>query len=558
MVFSAEQNNRLQLYYSRIVAKSFYDEYLYYKIIDMKKSGLKRSVNWCFILVGVFIFTIVSCSSSDEPDPVPSTEYKSILELENAVDSLHIELAIATRDNNFFAPAWGADDITTSYYSSKADYREIDQRLTSPYNERLVTIWKSSYKIIHSVNNIFFNAANLEVSDMNKKDMLLGEAYFIRGFMYHYLTRVFGKVPLQLDPEPHIEFTLSETVNIYKQIESDWLEAERMLPESYPGVETGAPRPNNGTARAFLARLYLDWGGFPLEDASKYQEAASSAKKVMENHDSHGFDLMEDLDDLWTLEHRFNKESVFTIEHCVDCIQGGNRKMGKLGNPGELGGWEDTFSEIKFFETFPENHRKNATFITDPMIEDPYTTPSGGPTVNWTAFIIQQNPILAKITGKGDIPRSSFESDRNDYMMRYAEVLLIYAEASARAGNINQDAWEALNKIRRRAELLPPDTPNPDVDLSSGDLAELAFTERGWEFAGEFLRWFDLTRMERVDAVLRDAYRNDISSTVSDPNHPDYGQPVVERVQIIGSTGKDNYFSPLPQRMIDEYPNLEN
>ncbi|WP_175418962.1 RagB/SusD family nutrient uptake outer membrane protein [Aureibaculum algae] len=503
-------------------------------------------------------FTILSCSSDDDPDPVPSTEYKSILELENAVDSLYVELAIATRMNNFFTPAWGADDITSSIFSSKADYREADQRMIDRNNSGLTSIWKSSYKIINHANHIFFNAKKLEVSDMNKKDMLLGEAYFIRGFMYHYLTRVFGKVPLQLDPEPHIEITVSEIVAIYKQIESDWLQAERSLPEIYPGVESGAPRPNNGTARAFLARLYLDWGGFPLKDASKYQEAASSAKKVMDNHDSHGFDLMEDLDDLWTLEHRFNKESVFTIEHCDGCIQGANRKTGKVGNPTELGGWWETFSEIKFFETFPENHRRNATFITDPMIDDPYSNPSGGPTMNWTTFYEQQNPLYAKITGKGDIPRSSFESDRNDYMMRYAEVLLIYAEASARAGNSNQDAWEAFNKIRRRAELLPPDTPNPEVDLSSGDLAELAYTERGWEFAGEFLRWFDLTRMERVDTVLRDAYRNDISSAVSDPNHVDYGQPVVERVPIIGSTGTDNYFALIPQSIIDEYPNLNN
>ncbi|MGB5264394.1 MAG: RagB/SusD family nutrient uptake outer membrane protein [Lutimonas sp.] len=524
----------------------------------MNNRFLKIDDNWGIILVLASLLTIVGCSSDDEKVIFPTTEYKSVQELENAIDSLYVELGRATRMNGFFAPAWGGDDISTSVFSGKADFREVDSRSVSPNNGQLTFIWKVSYEIIYYINSILLNASNLEVADENHKDRLLGEVFFVRGLMYHYMTRVFGKIPIQFGPEPNYNIALSEIVDVYKQIESDWLEAERSLPDIYPGVETGAPRPNNGSARAFLARLYLDWGGFPLQAPSKYQEAATSAKKVINNHESHGFYLMEDLDDLWTLEHRLNKESVFTIEHCVGCVQGSNRKSGKVGNPIELGGWWESFSEIKFFETFPDNHRKDATYITDPMIDDPHSNPLGGTTINWTTFDSQQNPLLAKITGKGDIPRDDFDSDRNDYMMRYAEVLLIYAEASARSGNEDQDAWEALNKIKRRAELLPPNVPAPSIDISTGDLAELAFTERGWEFAGEYLRWFDLTRMVRVDEFLRDSYRNDISSTVSDPNHPDYGQPVVEMAQILGSTGTDNYFSPIPQAILDEFPNLNN
>jgi len=500
----------------------------------------KKTFSLC-ILITILIF---SCNNDDSEPAMEQGGFNNISELETKLDSVYINLARATKDNTFFASAWAGDDITTFVASGKADFREIDARLRTNTNNRHRRALSASYKIIKDINTILFNAANFNTENNGIKDQLLGEAYFIRGFLYHYLIRRFGKLPIQLNEKIAIDAPIAEPTEVYQLIENDWLKAEQLLPVIYPGIEAGAKRPNKGSAAAFLARLYLDWAGFPVKDNTKYELAAAAAKKVIDNNTAHGFDLIDNLDDLWTLEHRFNKESIFTIEYCTSCPQGGNRKYGRLGYHAQFRGWNETFAEIKFFENFPDNHRKNATYITDIMIEDPFTNPTNRETIHWENQIYPQ-PIFAKITGKGDIPRGDFVTNRNDYIMRYAEVLLIYAEASARAGNSSADAWEALNKVRRRAELLPFQQPNPEIDLTTGNLAELAYTEKGWELAGEFLRWYDLIRMEKVSFFLNNDYRNSTTSKISDPNNPNNGQTIEEPVQILGSTETDNYFYPI-------------
>lgn len=87
--------------------------------------------------------------------------------------------------------------------------------------------------------------------------------------------------------------------------------------------------------------------------------------------------------------------------------------------------------------------------------------------------------------------------------MRYAEVLLIYAEASGEMGTAGADAWEALNMVHRRAEGLPINSPaDSDLSVADGTIQDLAFEERKWEFAGEFIRWNDLVRKEKVEEAL--------------------------------------------------------
>ncbi|WP_299549923.1 RagB/SusD family nutrient uptake outer membrane protein [Seonamhaeicola sp.] len=510
----------------------------------------------------LFFFSIVTlsllffnCSNNDieKYEVVPKFGFESITDLETAIDTLHVDVAHMVKWNTYFVLSWAGDDITTFGLSSIADYWGMDKREQWDRFSRTDAIWRESYDIIIDINNMLYNANGFEVANAEDKDRLLGQAYFIRGVLYHHLVRVFKTIPLQLGTEIDIDKAISNTADVYRHIESDYLKAASLLPAIYPGSEMGAPRPNKGSARAFLSRLYLDWAGYPVKDVGKYELAASTAKQVIDAHGDHGFGLVNDLDDLWTIEHRFNKESVYTVVHCTACPQGGNYKTGKIGIPTELGGWGQTFAEIKFFETFPDNHRKNATYITDFELNDPYSNPPGGPTLNWVNFPEQKDPLFAKITGKGDISRETHENDRNTYMMRYAEVLLIFAEASARAGNSSPEAWEALNKIRRRAELLPPDEPNVSVDVHSGDLVELAFQERGWEFAGEFLRWFDLVRTERVEEFLNESYRNDISSVVTDSNNKDYGHPLKEFNNITGSLGPDNYFAPFPEHYKELY-----
>lgn len=507
----------------------------------MKNINFFRLLKTTSLLAIGFLSVISFQGCADlEEDPSLSRlapgQYSLQEELELGVTGIYSQLRNASQWSTFFVNGWSGDDITTHRVSNKADFREFDQRTIAPTNSRINSNWRDIYAMVRAANNVIESSEGLELPDQDAQNRLIGEIYFLRGTMFFHLTRIHGKIPLPLSSVPDFDIQLATQEEVYAQIESDLLQAESLLPAKYPGVQAGAPRPNSGSARAMLARLYMDWAGFPAKNASKYTDAASSAKKVIDNAASHGFELVADLEDLWLLANRFNNESVWTIAY--NRAEGlNNRKFGKLGNPADVGGWQETFAEIKFFEDFPEGPRKDATYRMDGVWGD------------WENFTDQATPVFKKIAGpEGDIPLADFNTDRNDFYMRYAEVLLIYAEASGRSGNVTPAAWEALNKIRRRAEGLPFDTPNASVDVTSGDIAELAFTERKWEFAGEWIRWNDLVRMERVEEALSD--RDPQSSFNSAGELLDVQNP------ILGSLGTDNYFAPIPQNEIDLLPQL--
>tara|TARA_R110000868_G_scaffold62336_6_gene188490 strand:- start:2611 stop:3540 length:930 start_codon:yes stop_codon:yes gene_type:complete len=309
----------------------------------------------------------------------------------------------------------------------------------------------------------------------------------------------------------------------------------------------------------------MDWAGFPLKDASKYAAAASSAKSVMDNAASHGFGLEPDLAKLWSLAGRFTQEGVFTIAYSNSAGNLTNRKMGKLGLPSDpgLNGWQETFAEIRFFEDMPEGARKDATYFAELPVGDDGAINVTSPTrmLRWEEFKDQQSPILRKIVGDlADGDWAQFQTLRSDLYMRYAEVLLIYAEASGEAGTAGADAWEALNMVHRRAEGLPINSAAPS-DLTAGDgtIQDLAFTERKWEFAGEFIRWNDLVRKEKVQEALGNRNPRVSIGTSYDENGVGTPRPfTTAQNPILGSLGTDNYYAPIPLQEIEKNPNLGN
>ncbi|WPR73026.1 RagB/SusD family nutrient uptake outer membrane protein [Flavobacterium sp. NG2] len=540
----------------------------------IKLNKYRKYITQTFVVSSFFLgltMTFQSCADLNE-DPAISNQiikkYSNVTELENAVTGIYGQLRSAAWMTTFYVSSWAGDDITTHAASNKADFREFDQRNVTPENSRVRDTWSNCYSMIRAANTVLASSEGLVLADKAAQDRLIGETYFLRGTLFLHLTRIHGRIPLTLDvstPEPKL--TLASQVDVYKQIETDLLKAESLLPAKYPGVNPGAPRPNSGSARALLARLYMDWAGFPVKDNTKYATAASSAKKVIDEKVSHGFELVSNLENLWTVGGRFNTEGIFTISYCKSCGVP-NRKFGMLGMPGDFAGWQETFAEIRFFEDFPEGPRKKATYITDIPVEkvkplDPLDQTykvnlSSSLMRSWTQFTDQQNPLFKKIIGPlSDNNYATFETDRNDYYMRYAEVLLIFAEASGRSGNITAASWEALNQIRRRAAGKPFATADPTVDVLTGDIAELAFTERKWELAGEFLRWNDLVRMERVQEALGNRNpRVSIGTTYT--NGVASPRPITTATNPIkGSLGTDNYFSPIPAGEVAKHPELK-
>jgi hypothetical protein len=300
-------------------------------------------------------------------------------------------------------------------------------------------------------------------------------------------------------------------------------------------AEAGLPAPganapgrlHSGAAKALLADLYLTWGGWPVKDATKYQMAADKAKEVV---DMGYFELLA-IDQLWLFNNQNSKESVFSVQFSEDENLGSAYASAFSFHMSR--GWSDAYPELQFFNDFPAGARKDATFVTDIpnrgvsagqiVDKDPATIP-------W-ADSERMHPMYKKFTLSENLNVGNrVASFRSFEVIRYAEVLLIFAEAQARGDGETTASIDALNQVKRRASGLPYNTPDVGVDVTSATPEEI-LAEKGWELAGEHKRWYDLIRTETLEAIALDR----------DP---------IENVPLTKQPTKDNYISPIPARFI--------
>ena len=511
----------------------------------MKRNNLKKYfwIRLCTMVLSVLMIT--SCSDLDE-NPGKVQLAPQTLSSDQALDAVLTGMYRALNDGaqwtQFRIAAFGGDDLTTHSASNKIAFRESDWRRSTHASARTITPFETCYNVITLANIAIDAEPNIVSNDQSKVDKLIGEAYFMRAFSYMHLTKTFGRVPIQIVSNSNDQLPRASFLEIYTQIESDLLKAEQLLPNIYPGVAVVGARPNAGSAKAFLSRLYLMWGGYPIKDASKYTLAASKAKEVIDNEGTYGFGLTNEFRKLWTEADRFNQnESVFALVGCTKCGVR-NRTMGRLGMPAEAGGWTETFSEIAFFEDMKADatvngteQRFNDTYVLEVIPRS--SNPVGADWENWS----DPHPLFRKIIG-GDLTESGTNNtvgDFNNYFMRYAEVLLNYAEASGRSGGNTATAWAALNRVRVRAGATTV------LTSADGTLTDLAFKERKWEFAGEYLRMHDLVRTETLSAAL--ANRSALETI-----------DVVNSITPLTSGGEEFYFTPIPQKELDVSPLLND
>ncbi|MGN6494945.1 MAG: RagB/SusD family nutrient uptake outer membrane protein [Agriterribacter sp.] len=416
----------------------------------------------------------------------------------------------------------GGDDLTTLTGGNKAAFRELDQFEVTASNNHIAMIWNGCYKMIQGANNVIANAPKIK-GDPETISRIKGEAHFLRALGYYWLVRGFGSIPLITDVVDAITpdwLTVQkvEPAEIYQLIEADLLAAEAVI----PNAKRDPGRPNKGTVKALLADVYLTEAGWPIKDQSKYALAAAKAKEVIDNKAQYNFDLV-DLEDLWAGNETAigTKEEVMAFHTSEDYGGSTNSMAGAPTIPAEEGGWEDYHAEINFFNKFPAGKRKNITFHT-------VFTKKDGTQVTWQNSI-SGHPYYAK-----------FRIEHNDrwyssmpvHIIRYAHVLLIFAEAQARAtGAPDADAYAALNAVRNRAGL------EALSNLSGPAFADSVVNERAWEFAAEgTTRWFDLQRLEKVEEANAGKHAADLKP--------------------IGDITKDDYWFPVPLTDSNINPNL--
>jgi hypothetical protein len=359
--------------------------------------------------------------------------------------------------------------------------------------------WTTLYEAIGRTNLLIANLdANTTLADSLKK-RAYGEAYFIRGVCYYFAVRVWGKVPLRLKPilnSNDVALAKSDVPVIYDQIITDLKFAETALPATVSSVSAG--RATSGAAKVALADIYLTKGD--------WQKARDKAKEVIDNKATYGYDLEPSLATVYSPTLATNKEDVFSLKFSQIVDRGAfmasywadsrAKAAGYSVSGNKFGGIMSWAPLIKNWDSL--DLRKKFSLYNNYLINGVLTAAEIEPGIYDLRMGKYKDPNAPIDTGNG-----------NDfYFYRYADVLLIFSEAENKLNGPTPLAYDAINRIRRRAYGVNINTPNATVDLPAGltqtQFDDLVFRERGYEFIGEAKRWFDMVRTGRATQLITD------------------------------------------------------
>lgn len=350
--------------------------------------------------------------------------------------------------------------------------------------QRIGNIWRGAYQVINRANIVINQLENTEIDGVDDalNNRLIGEARFLRALAYFHLVRLFGDVPLRTVPETqNFAIERSPESEVYDQIIEDLEFGEQNLPDAYSTAELG--RASRWAATGLLSKVYLTLGQW-AEASDKALEVMNSGQFSLVEVDEpidfqqiFGPDVLTSTEEIFSLKHAriegFGFEPLWLMHRAGSGYSLGNNAHAWYGNLDSwLGEW---IGQLDGPDLRPNDWLYNGEFDEQ--------------------FLSPEIPMLFKKfrDTESDPPGNDFP------VLRYAEILLIYAEAEAMEnGGPTADAYTAANQIRRRAYGRDLNTPDPEADFPAGLSAEAfqdeILLERAKEFVMEGKRWYDLLR----------------------------------------------------------------
>ncbi len=354
---------------------------------------------------------------------------------------------------------------------------------TDPFVERH---FESYYRGIEASNLAITNIPGISMNETTKA-RLLGEARFFRAYNYYKLASIFGNVPIKVKPTEKPQDALlpkSSVKEIYETvIIPDLLEAEK---SGLPPTPAGTGRVSMGAVKSLLAKAYLSMAGHPVNQADKFALAKAKAAEVMSGG---AFKLFQTDANLTWFNKLNNPDFDNKEEHIFSINYGENLRNNDI--PPYLLPKEALFTTyLQFGGMYPQDVFLNSYDPADLRGKNNqgfyFNSIKIGTTTHnfpWSVYKFYHPSLVTKSPGSGkDFP-----------LIRYADILLVYAEAQNEAdGTPNATAYEALNAIRVRAGL-------PALSgLSKDAFREEVWRQRYWELVGENVNWFDMVRTKKA------------------------------------------------------------
>ena len=364
-------------------------------------------------------------------------------------------------------------------------------------NGTITNFWPRSYQTVAAANEAIAGAATLTEFQPEIINPVTAQGYFVRAFIYYHLVRQFGDIPYISEPVSDVgeALTIPRTpaAEVYQRIIADLEFAKTWLPD----VQPNRALPSKATAAAYLASVYLTIGDY----AKSYEQA----KFVIDNEGTFDLSLVADFQDLFNADKQNGfKEALFTLDYngFRDGDYGQDYQAALTGiraneKGGIGGGWSVQVPNINVYDAWDgRDYRKSVSLDTVGIfggVAEPFTKfPAFDPRNKPNAYIAKYTRFPG-LTSNGNGRGSS----TNYAMMRYAEVLLIAAEALNETSPGSTEAAGYVNRVRERARnqtgTFPADVA---AGLSQDEFRTMVLDERKWELAFEYKRWYDIARRQ--------------------------------------------------------------
>ncbi len=360
--------------------------------------------------------------------------------------------------------------------------------------------WQYRFKGILRCNIAIEYIPQVTFNDPTLQARYIAEAKFLRAFQYFDLVRNFGGMPLMLSlkmPNEVPGVTRATTEETYAQIEKDLTEAIPDLPKRAEYAASDLGRATSGAAKGLLAKVYL------------YQEKYNEAEALLQELCCRGsysgntpeYKLLENFGDVWSIDHNNSEESLFEIQTNNSIVYNLGERISVVVGSRDDSGWSwglPTSNLEQAFIDAGDTERLKYTIIKDGATEVP-----GDPT--WD----ESNPYVISASShksgrcnmklyipveKRPDPYDAPHIPLNYRLLRYADVLLMYAEVENELNKDSEAQW-ALNEVRHRVKL-------DDVTSTGTDLRDAIRLERRLELALENNRLFDLRRWKDDNGKL--------------------------------------------------------
>jgi tetratricopeptide (TPR) repeat protein len=464
------------------------------------------------IIAIILAIGLSSCSSFLEEHPTDRLTtvnfYQSTKDAQAAVDATYQQMNSIYNRLMYNLCDLPCDGMKNGLGMPNAFLQDLAYMRHDQGNTFVRDMWNNCYSGIAKANAAIENIPAVKMEE-NLKNRFLGEAKFLRALYYFNLVRFFGDVPLvtKLGLEEAIGPRTSKDV-VYELIIEDLSFAENALPMRSTYTTANKARASKEAAKCLLGKVYLTRGDF--------EKAKNKLAEVVDNEGQYGLGLHDDYAANWNTATEAGKEAILYLEYGVAPFTN-NGEMSLAGPKYSVPGGsievansnEADIPTQELYDSYNANDKRR-----DFNLRFEFT--------NYATKEVVRSSI--PLFGKFWIENISTcaNCDINMHVMRYADAILMYAEALSETGDA-QKALTVLNRIRERA--FGNSSGNYSL-MSKEEFRNAILNERYWEFPIEGHRWFDLVRMGKLkermlahaayEASVAEANKTDIIKNYKD------------------------------------------